>query len=302
VRGSGIYRVREDRVVTNSFLDVLGIVLAFVTIILLLSIVVTALVQISQAVVGVRGRNLRYVLHALVKDKCEGDKKAADKILDATPASLLTRKSQSLLAWLAGPGVSWLDPKGLAKAIDAAPIELADDAKQAVVGKFEAMEPAMDKRLQRSMRFMTVGWALLVAFVFQVSAPKLLSELSTNPQLREPAIQKAADIGDLEGRKPMEELALLNIEPWGKSDFYRDATGLNWRNLLGVALTGLLLSFGAPFWFQRLKEVAGLGDALKKALPSRAGGSDDQRVLTTLLVRPAASDDAQAATTEPTES
>ncbi len=64
------------------------------------------------------------------------------------------------------------------------------------------------------------------------------------------------------------ELATLDIEPWAHgSDFYVTGGRIQWANVFGVLLTALLLTFGAPFWFERLQDVAKLRDALSPPKP-----------------------------------
>ena len=41
-------------------------------------------------------------------------------------------------------------------------------------------------------------------------------------------------------------------------EFYRDDEGIQGENLLGVVLTALLLSLGAPFWFEMLSKLSSL--------------------------------------------
>jgi hypothetical protein len=67
------------------------------------------------------------------------------------------------------------------------------------------------------------------------------------------------------------ELALIDITFWrGGWSFYGD-----FANLFGVLLTGILLSFGAPFWYERLRDLQVLRDALysrpdrKKEVPAQ---------------------------------
>jgi hypothetical protein len=47
-------------------------------------------------------------------------------------------------------------------------------------------------------------------------------------------------------------------EDWGLR--YRDPAtgGIDWRHVLGVAITGVLLSLGAPFWFNTLRNLSNL--------------------------------------------
>jgi hypothetical protein len=59
----------------------------------------------------------------------------------------------------------------------------------------------------------------------------------------------------------LESLDVIDIRPWGQGgQFYGNGV-----NIFGVLLTALLLSFGAPFWFEQLKNVASLRDALSKS-------------------------------------
>lgn len=219
---------------------------------------------------------------------------------------------------------------------------------------FPRLERAMDKRFEFWMRVFSVTGALIAAFVFQVSAPRLLRDLSTDPVLRARYVAAAEGMLDtvdprltrlggydavadgalerlqemhpdlaevleeasgsdrtkagvleeldlvLEGRPDREqvlrdyeslldelyadqarvafeelsratgELASLDITPWRYGwRFYSDASGVRWANWLGVLVTAVLLTFGAPFWYSRLKDVANLRDALK---PKPQGG------------------------------
>jgi len=43
---------------------------------------------------------------------------------------------------------------------------------------------------------------------------------------------------------------------------------VHWSNIVGVLITGILLSLGAPFWFEQLKNLSSLRDAMN---PSAAG-------------------------------
>jgi hypothetical protein len=63
----------------------------------------------------------------------------------------------------------------------------------------------------------------------------------------------------------IDSLDVAGIGFWKEGTaFYYSPTGLNTTNLVGVLMTAILLSFGAPFWFDRLKEVATLRSALNK--------------------------------------
>src|SRR3982751_2543663 len=116
--------------------DLIGIVLAFITVILLLSLVAMALVQLTQATFRLRGRNLLVGVAALVASEKElaQDLKPpqskrrispkehthhAAQILNATTAAKLRPASDpnSLINIVRGPATSWVDPDDLARAI-----------------------------------------------------------------------------------------------------------------------------------------------------------------------------------------
>ena len=62
-----------------------------------------------------------------------------------------------------------------------------------------------------------------------------------------------------------DDLALLNITFWGRSNFFRGETQIS--NIVGVVLTVIFLTFGAPFWYERLRDL----QVLRDSLYSRAG-------------------------------
>jgi hypothetical protein len=285
---------------------------------------------------------------------------------------------------LRGPATSWADPEDVARAIvvrhkptaqitaaavaktQAAALQTlasgevalddflddpsTDDVKT-LAAKFRSLEPAMSDRFARTMQMWTAIWGLVVAIIFQVSAPALLRTLSTSQAKRDavlalvpgvlkqaetsipsamsddfvdralaqlaadPVVTNRADAADVksafeqvsgstDSRQEMvndlravlsgfdntdvivrrygeiidttathdvdaaittatasvDSLGAIDITPWGQGGaFYWSVA-----NILGVLFTAILLSFGAPFWFEQLKNVASLRDALSK--------------------------------------
>jgi hypothetical protein len=65
----------------------------------------------------------------------------------------------------------------------------------------------------------------------------------------------------------MDVLSKFNITAWSKGgDFYIKNGDLKFNNIIGVLITAALLSFGAPFWFDRLQDVLKLRDMLSKGI------------------------------------
>src|SRR5262249_31019229 len=120
--------------------DALGTIVAFLTIILLLSILVTGLVQASQALLGVRGRVLfrgiaKFIANKELRQPENGPRRDRSAVKQAKrtgkdksreilndPDIALTYhvaaplESRRARAWrfLRGPGISWVDPDDLA--------------------------------------------------------------------------------------------------------------------------------------------------------------------------------------------
>lgn len=71
--------------------------------------------------------------------------------------------------------------------------------------------------------------------------------------------------------RAMGDLARFSITPWGRTtEFYwrpgGPYLGLRPGRYLGVLVTAVFLSFGAPFWFNRLRDLIALRDQLEKVL------------------------------------
>src|SRR5436853_3716912 len=110
--------------------NLIGIVLAFVTVMLLLSLVAMALVQLTQSLLRLRGRNLLVGIAALVasENKLHASLNApksprrlspkthtdhAAEILNATTAAKLrpVDDPNSVLNVVRGPATSWAEPE-----------------------------------------------------------------------------------------------------------------------------------------------------------------------------------------------
>jgi hypothetical protein len=183
-------------------MDVLGVAIAFITIILLLSIVVTAGVQASQAVLRLRGRNLVIGLAAaLVNQKMRqgeavGFRERLRAKLDAMKV-LSTRSLDPLsgpgvegsdLFWcfkhyLAGPKVSWIQVEDLPAALTQ--VGFGAEQIQQIQADFQRLEPHVSKRFEKVARGWSLAWALAVAVLLQVSTPALLRKLAADTEYRQ---------------------------------------------------------------------------------------------------------------------
>jgi hypothetical protein len=81
--------------------------------------------------------------------------------------------------------------------------------------------------------------------------------------------QQTAKTAIADVSKMLDSLETFGIGFWPQEHgYYFDATPAkwyqtpNWSRIFGVLITGILLSLGAPFWFEQLKNLASLRDTL----------------------------------------
>lgn len=274
--------------------NALGVLIAFATLMLLFSIIVTSLVQATQAVLRLRSRNLwrgltRVIGAVETKPKGEASDRAFEILKQSAPGLLAVfDQSKGVTKNLLGPQVSWLTTAQL----EAACLEVVGDPAKVkgIVQKFEQMEDPLRKRFQFWTRMIAIVWALVVAWNFQLSTPEILNHLSATPQVREQLVQfgrsavKAnGDVGKdpdptnenpaggADAAEKAKAQSLYYFELWRDAEFFSGPSRL--EHVVGVLITTLLLTLGAPFWFNLLKNTVNLKDALAKekaVAPSRS--------------------------------
>ena len=354
-----------------TILGMISLLIGFITVMLLLSVLVTALVQATQATFRLRARNLKKGLLALFNDALGGNdpkdlKKKVNKYLNTRGIDVVKQKKlgTNLLSRIIGSAVSNIETEELKESLDYMEERLKERGseeplKEDEINKIRAsinkiwanFERLMDKRFLFIVRIISIAWAIIVAFYFQVSAPHLLNRLSIDSDFRDRLVAEAVNLTDEQGDKldltveyqDISEQALLKLEkeyptfkekleevsgtgddkaalkeelkiviedegtdkeradilnsynkildelyeenreksiervqeitsrlgriniiPWQYGDhFYLKDGALQWGNIIGVLFTAILLSFGAPFWYERLKEALRLRDMLK---------------------------------------
>lgn len=186
-------------------LDTLNTFLGFAGIMLVLSLIVTALVQFLQNLFALRARNLRIGLHSLIESLLKSRNESGRR-KDETPQESKTREIKSpetlageviesskfvpkfespgLIARLISPTISWVEQEELIEHLKESGIELGEVERKKLSILFKRMEAYLNKRFILSIRLITIACAFLVAGYFQVSALELLKRLSTDPQYR----------------------------------------------------------------------------------------------------------------------
>lgn len=143
-------------------------------------------------------------------------------------------------------------------------------------GWFDQTIDRVGERFTLSTRIVTVICSLGVACAMQLDTIQLINRLSIDTELRNSLVQKAVDmeqgmanapdsLQQLSGQnkediKQLLKLGIINIpKSW-------DEWQKNWEvvNPLGIAFTVMLLSLGAPFWYNALKNILKLRSALAR--------------------------------------
>jgi hypothetical protein len=203
-------------------------------------------------------------------------------LADTDSRALTADTKQILLQALQDNGIK--DPaatlnnvRAVALQLEATNPQLGSDARQALalleagrsdlVGKVHNwFDQTMDRvamRFTATTRAVTFGAAVLVAVGLQVDTVGLVNRLSADDVLRAAFVQQAVSlksaaptvptVDDAERQRQylafLAEKGLISLPPFSYEGW---TTHLGRINLFGVLITSLLLSLGAPFWYNAL--------------------------------------------------
>jgi hypothetical protein len=163
---------------------------------------------------------------------------------------------------------------------------LLQTAKGQLVAKvntwFDQTIDRVSERFTVTTRIITVTCSLAVACAIQLDTIQLLNRLSIDADLRSSLVQQAMQTGERIGEAPE---ALHRLSGQNKEDIKQllqlgiltipkswDDWKNNWATVspIGIAFSAMLLSLGAPFWYNALKNLL----KLRSTLASR---DDEQR-------------------------
>jgi hypothetical protein len=181
---------------------------------------------------------------------------------------------------------------------------LLQEVRDQLLGKVHAWFDPMIDRVSARFTFnahqVTIVCSILVAFALQLDVVGLVNRLSVDPALRQSLVEQAMTLADdktqgsetdqmtrlekLTGqsREQLQDLVQIGVVTLPGKDWVS-----NWGlcvtkqkpgqpecrarvNLVGVILSALLLSLGAPFWYNALKNLVRLRSVV-------AGKDDEQR-------------------------
>ena len=174
--------------------DVLGIALAFASIMLFFSMLVTSIAQAVQATFNLRYRNLRSGLESL-GERVEGI--STDDYKNGLVEMLSFGKGKSKY-WLVNFIRQFTDIKKteiteeeLAKYISKYVTDITDAVTMEAKSTFNEIEQFMSKRFQRFMHNMSILIGVALAIGFQLNTFDLLRDISIDPELRDSLIEMA---------------------------------------------------------------------------------------------------------------
>ncbi len=260
-------------------MDILGIMIGFASIMLLFSLLVSALVHGAQATLNLRLRNMKDIIGAFFKHTDQVDdeiyKLLNEKLQQRTPNQVYsTVLPVNLLGnRLELTRVSKQELIDMVYSIADMGHEAKEKLKAKIEKDFSTLEEVMIQRFKQWMHQISIGMAFVICFAFQLNCFDLLNKLNNDSAYRQQAIQ-AGQLKTLDSKQPENEssdqiqgqLSALsfNITPDKWPEYYAKAQISSLTNWIGIIFSTILISLGAPFWFNRLKDMASLRDKLSK--------------------------------------
>lgn len=172
--------------------DILGVIAGFAAVMLLLSVIVTSVVQLLKHALAFKQRNAVAAIAEILADL----KRPAD-IKGAPPPATMAQFREMASSYVAG--TRWLTattPRARlvervagggdeppADAIREAMEESGEKDAETVARRYAEASPELQERYRSGVRATTFLCSILVAFAFQVSTPRLFSRLAQDPEL-----------------------------------------------------------------------------------------------------------------------
>lgn len=139
-------------------------------------------------------------------------------------------------------------------------------------------DQTMDRTSQRftaSTRVITFVGAFVIAFALQVDTPAIVNRLAADDQLRNQLVEDARAVYEQQhqtdgetDKSAVEKMGDKHRAMLSAAGLIRLPTGDGWKNgyspntILGMLITALLLSLGAPFWYSVLGKLLQLRSIL----------------------------------------
>ena len=256
-------------------MDMLGIFIGFSAIMLIFSLLVTALVHGAQAALNLRLKNLKNVIKAFFNQV----ENLTDDCIEAILTKIEQRGPNQLYATalplnIAGNKLTLtnIGRQELVDIINSAhelSIEQREQLAQKVSYYFETLEELMSQRFKQWMHQISIATALVICFSFQLNCFSVLNELNQDSYYRAQAATLGGemlqqDVANWQSNQVQDKLHALDfkITPDNWGEYYFSLNIDVFTNWLGIIFSTILISLGAPFWFNRLKDLVSLRDKL----------------------------------------
>jgi RecG-like helicase len=262
-------------------MDMLGIFIGFSAIMLLFSLLVTALVHGAQAALNLRLKNLKNVIEAffnqidfiesdLVKNIVEKIDLRSPKQLYATALPLNLQGNQLKLT-----SIGQQELIDIINSTHELSIEQRDQLTQKIHYYFEALEELMSQRFKQWMHQISIATAFVLCFVFQLNCFSILKDLNQDSyyrsqlglvakQLTVKSVLKSDSKNNPELLQHHIQALNFEITPKQWKPYYTTFNTQSLTNWIGIIFSAILISLGAPFWFNRLKDMISLRDRLSE--------------------------------------
>ncbi len=197
-------------------MDYLGIVIGFVSVMLVFSLVVTALVQLTQSWLRLRAKNLLFGVQTALRSTrtdttSDGSLINSRKMLLAPLVDPFEKREDAAKnKWLANHDVvtTWLNETDFAKLCSET--DLTESQQKEATETFRRIDPWLKSRFKLRVRMISVAWAAIVAVSFQLSTPDLIRKLGTDPEFLEAATTLAKQQVALQASKVIDQKDVLS--------------------------------------------------------------------------------------------
>lgn len=252
-------------------MDILGILIGFIGIMLLFSLLITAVVHGAQAALQLRFKNMKSVINAFFDHIDVLDEPCKTQLADKLNGrSAITLYATALPLDILGNRLklSSIGKKELIAIVQSITGMMPENSKKIekeINEHFDTIEEIMSQRFKQWMHQLSIVLAFVICFVFQLNCFSLLDKLNQDSLYRQQAMQISQTINVDQSQAQFEnKLMALNfaIQPDTWQNYYLSLEVSSIFNWLGIIFSSILISLGAPFWFNRLRDVVSLRDKL----------------------------------------
>ena len=252
-------------------MDILGILIGFIGIMLLFSLLITAVVHGAQAALQLRFKNMKSVINAFFDHIDVLDEPCKTQLADKLNGrSAVTLYATALPLDILGNRLklSSIGKKELIAIVQSIGGMIPEHTKRIekeINEHFDTLEEIMSQRFKQWMHQLSIILAFVICFVFQLNCFSLLDKLNQDSLYRQQAMQISQEITAESSPDQLENklMALsFTIEPDTWYQYYLSLEVSSIFNWIGIIFSSILISLGAPFWFNRLRDVVSLRDKL----------------------------------------